>query len=221
MPVVRTGAQRLGAVAIILLLLALLIDMTSGSAVATHQPADKIAASGSTIEVMSPGENVTLLSGTIKTSSVTDLIFQVALECTIITDLKTVGNDESGAEAKVDVWVTVDGVPVPVTAIAENGGPDNGRITFCDRTFRRTTTNFSDDGDDTPDTIEDFLRTKSTHGFNWIRLNLGNKPAPHRIEVKATLTHALLGNEMGNAQAIVGKRTLLVLPAKLANDAII
>lgn len=210
------------------LVLALLASMAMQNAGATHQPADKVAVSGSTLQEFSQPAGgappvVTLLRGTVKTSSPTDLIFQVALECTIFTDIKTVGDDESGASAHVDVWIEVDGRPVPVTSIPANGGPDDGKVTFCDRSFRRVTTGFEGDDEeqDANNTIEDFISTKSTHGFNWIKLNLGNKPAPHVIEVKATLTHSLSGNQLGNAQAIVGKRTLIVLPAKLANDAVL
>lgn len=224
----RSSVQRFSRYVLAFLLLVALAQFTTTKAGAGHQPADKIAVSASTIQEFStpldpaaPPPVVTLLRGTIKTSSPTDLIFLVALECTIFTDIKTVGDDESGASAHVDVWVTVDGAPVPVTSIAANGGPDDGKITFCDRAFRRVTTGFEgdDENQDANNTIEDFLSTKSTHGFNWLRLNLGNRPSPHVIEVKATITHSLQGNKLGRAQAIVGKRTLFVLPAKLANDA--
>ncbi len=222
--------QRASRYALIGLVLAMLANIAMQSATANHQPADKVAVSASTIESFStpvdpnaPAPVVTLLRGTLKTSSTTDLMFLVNLECTLFTDIKTVGDDESGASAHVDVWITVDGNPVPVTSIAANGGPDDGKVTFCDRSFRRVTTGFEGDDEeqDANNTIEDFLRTKSTHGFNWLKLNLGNRPAPHVIEVKATITHSLEGNKLGNAQAIVGKRTLLVIPAKLANDAVV
>src|SRR2546428_4014392 len=82
---------------------------------ATHMPADKVAASGSTVEVVGPGESVTLLSGTMRTSSPEDLIFNVTAECSIVTNLTTVGNDTSSAFGQVRIWVELDGTAVPVS----------------------------------------------------------------------------------------------------------
>ncbi len=224
------SVQRVSRWMLALLMTATVAGVATYRAGANHQPADKVAVSASTIQEFSTPADpnaappvVTLLRGTIKTASPTDLMFLVNLECTLFTDIKTVGDDESGASTHIDVWVTVDGAPVPVTTVPANGGPDNGKVTFCDRSFRRVTSGFEGDDEeqDANNTIEDFLRTKSSHGFNWLKLNLGSSPSPHVIEVKATITHELQGNKLGNAQAIVGKRTLLVLPAKLANDAVV
>ena len=68
------------------------------------------------------------------------------------------------------------------------------------------------DGDDT---IQLYLKTRAAHAFDWVRLNLGS--GIHVIEVKAQLTAQATG--MGTAKALVGKRTLVAQPAKLANDA--
>lgn len=216
----HAGLQKFSRVVLALALLVIAADVTTQRATATHQPADKIAVSGNSLQFIESSPTatapvVTLLSGKMKTSSPTDLIFQVTLECSLFTNIVNVGNETSEATATVEVWITVDNVAVPVA------GGDNGRVTFCDRTYKRTTEFFSDDEDDTKDTIRDYLRTKSTHGFNWVKLNLGSKPSPHIIAVKATITHATAGNAENFAQAVVGKRTLVVFPAKLANDATI
>src|SRR5687767_878043 len=85
-------------------------------AVATHEPANKVSAAGATTEVISPGENIILLSERVKTSKPTDLILGVTTECSITTELTTVGNDFSEAMGQVKVWVEIDGRPVRVSA---------------------------------------------------------------------------------------------------------
>jgi hypothetical protein len=175
------------------------------SASARHQPADKIAVSSSTVEVTAPGQVVTLLSSRVRTSSPADLILQATAECSIATTVKTTGNDDQSAEGVVEMWVEIDGTPVPVAS------GDNGRVTFCNEAHHRVTTLF----DDEDATIETFDRTKQANGFNWTRLNLGN--GVHTIELKTQLTET--ATNQATADAAVGKRTLTVIPAKLANDA--
>lgn len=194
-------------------LIALLDGRTVG---ATHEPADKVAVAASTVTVVGPIQVApgstsapeTLLSASLKTSKPTDLIHQVTLECTLQTDVKTVGDADSTAFAQLKVWVEVDGIPV---AVAGTDTLANAEVIFCDREFRLKTSDFQPIV--TP-TIEAFLKTRSAHGFNWIDLNLGS--GTHTIDVKAVLTALVAGN--GKAQALVGKRTLVVEPTKLAND---
>lgn len=174
-------------------------------AIATHQPADKLSAFGSDLEVGEPGETLTILSGSMRSSSTTDIIVTLSLECSIITEVVTVGNDASEAQAKIVAWVEVDGVPIGVTA------GDNGEVTFCDRLNRQTTSLFDDDDA----TIESYQATKSSHSFTWVALNLGN--GIHTIEAKAALT-AVTSDQEAFADAFIGKRTLVVEPTKLAND---
>ncbi len=182
---------------------------------AEHAPADKIAVSGSTLEVLetqagpggsSSGE-ITLLSGTMKTSSPTDLLIEVNTECALYTDIKTKGNDEARSAAQVIVWVEIDGQPVPVS------GDDDGTLVFCQRDFAMRTSDFADENA----TIELFLDTRATHGFEWFHLDAGS--GEHTIEVKATLDVIVEGK--GTAKALIGKRTMSVQPVKLANDATI
>ena len=72
---------------------------------------------------------------------------------------------------------------------------------------------------DSQDMESDFIDRKSSNSFTWLRLNLGNLPAPHKIEVVATLTESATPD--ATAQAMIGNRSLIVEPAKLANDATI
>lgn len=65
--------------------------------------------------------------------------------------------------------------------------------------------------------LDGHLATRSANGFEWISLDVGR--GVHTIEVKAQLTESV--ECVGRAQSAVGKRTLVVQPMKLANDATI
>jgi hypothetical protein len=179
----------------------------STGAVAQHEPANKVSAAGSTTEVISPNERVVLLSEIVKTSKPTDLILGVTAECSITTELTTVGNDFSEAMGQVKVWVEIDGKPVPV---AKTDTQEPGRVVFCKDLYQRTTSMF----DDEDATIKTLASTRNANGFNWMALNVGS--ATHKIEVIGSLTT----NASENAQALaaVQKRTLIVEPVKSAND---
>jgi hypothetical protein len=68
------------------------------------------------------------------------------------------------------------------------------------------------------DTEDDYISTKSSHGFNWVQMNMGS--GLHKIAVMATLTTSTDGSN-ATATAEIGNRTLIVEPTKMANDAII
>jgi hypothetical protein len=201
--------------ALVLSFLAFLIASAGDRATATHQPADKVIASGSKVEVFSPDQEVTLLKGTIRSSSTSDLMLHVTAECSLTTNVTTVGNDDQSAEGKVEVWVEIDGKPVGInnigTSTTTSEAKDDGKAVFCNRAYHRKTSMF----DDTNATIETFFRTQDANGFNWVALNVGN--GIHTVEVKANLTETATNN--ATAKAAVGDRTMIVEPAKLANDA--
>ena len=180
------------------------IDLSVQPANATHLPADKIQVSASTIQVLSTQpQPVTLLTATLRNSTPTDLIIQVSAECALWTD---VASPLGEADASVKVWAEIDGMAVPVTSDPNKGGPDDGKVVFCNRIFRLQTSLL--------DLFQLFLRTRSANAFDWGTLNVGN--GIHTIEVKAQLETTAIGAAF--AQAAVGKRTLVVEPAKLAND---
>jgi hypothetical protein len=206
------------------LLFALLAGLIASAAIpglivreagATHEPADKIGVSASTIEVMSTplfagasSEEVELLRGSLKTSSPTDLSLSVHAECALWTDVTVTSTGTSSSTASVKVWVEVDGVAVPVTNEQSSGGPDDGRVVFCNRQFTLDLIGL-------PGVISLFERTRSANAFQWMDLNVG--PGVHTVVVKAQLEANVTAT--GFAQAGVGKRTLIVEPVKLANDA--
>lgn len=184
---------------------AILAGAVLSPASAGHQPADKMAVAGATLEVTQPGEVTEILGGTMRTSSPTDVIISLSLECSIITQVVTVGDDASEAEARVVAWVEIDGVPVGVNS------DDDGEVVFCDRTHRQQTSLFDDDDA----TIDTYLATRSSHAFQWIALNLGS--GVHTFSVKTLLTETTSDDD-AFADAVIGKRTLVVEPTKLAND---
>ena len=220
---VLTGGALLGTVAIALPTLAATGD-NGGT------PANKAVAAGAKEEVVGPDAEVTILSAKLKTSKPTDLIMAVSLECSILTNVvinggPTVSEDTALAEGNVKVWVELDGKIVPIQAISappQDGatppaGDESDKVTFCDRLHERTVTD-AEDGEDGIDSSRDYQRTKSANAFNWLRLNAGS--GDHLVEVKATLTTNAVGEGSG-AEAIIGNRTLIIEPTKLANAAII
>ena len=207
----------------------LIVSYVAQGADASHEPANKTAVAGSTIvRIAEEAEAQPILQETMRVASPTDLMLQVQLECSLITNVKTVGDDDQHAEAKFDVWVTIDGVRVPVSAAApannEAGNTgDEGTVTFCNRRYQRIVSNLEegnppvDDDSDDDLTIETFLSTKSTHGFNWIALNTGRDgydvDGNNILDIKvwADYTESESSPEQ-KAEAVIGNRTLIVEP---------
>jgi hypothetical protein len=186
----------------------LAIPLVAAATDGTSNAANKTAATGSTVEFLSPlAPGATVLSTSIKTSTPQDLLFSVTMECALWTTVATVGNDVSEARATVTAWVEFDGVVVPVSS----ADPD-GTVVFCDRLHRQTTT----DLDDEDARIEQYLATRTANAFNWVLPDVGN--GIHTVEVKADLTTAVDGADAA-AQAGVGHRTLIVEPIHMAQGA--
>lgn len=212
-------------------------------ATATHQPADKVVARGGTVEEVGtsdtaiPGEPITeetvLLSTEFKTSSPTDLMIHVTLECSIITDVTTQGGPpptEGGprmstgeAEGRIRVWAEFDGKVVPINSTSENPQPhdddnigtDIDKVTFCNRAHKQDLTDAEDPQDGT-DTLRTYLRTKSANAFNWIRLNTGN--GIHNLTIKADFVPGTI-TPGSAASGFVGNRMVIVEPTKMSNHA--
>ncbi|MDQ5824830.1 MAG: hypothetical protein M3441_11595 [Chloroflexota bacterium] len=175
-----------------------------------QEPANKFAASGSSTEVAGPGQRILLLNEQVKTSKPTDLVFGVTLECSITTDVTTVGSETQQAFGQVRVWVEVDGRTVPVS----QDDPDSGKVVFCNRTYQRTTQLGSDDE---TDAVRTFMETRTANGFNWMLLNAGS--AVHQINVYAEFTTAATPGS--SALAVVGNRTLIVEPVKAERNEVV
>lgn len=187
-------------------------------------PANKAVAAGSKRMVIGANQTETLLSATLRTSKPTDLLMTVSLECSILTQLIT--NNESNASsaaAGVRAWLEIDDKVVPIEDMSAppqdpaangNGTPIEDAVTFCDREYARTVTDQEDPADGI-DQEDDYIKTKSSHAFTWVRLNAGS--GIHKVELVAQFRNAVTGN--ATAEAIIGNRTLVIEPTKLANDA--
>ena len=155
--------------------------LTGPWAVATHEPADKTAGTASSIDQVD--DSVVLLEEKMRVSSTSDLILSTTAECSILTSLNTEGgpdvqSEADGAFGQVELWITIDGKRVPVSS-TEN---DDGEVVFCNRAYQRTVTdneenegiggNANGDGIDSED---DFIRTRTANGFNWMAFNVGKE----------------------------------------------
>lgn len=179
--------------------------------------ANKAAAAGSGFRYLGtaadPLAPTAILDTFIKTAGPEDVVIQVALECSLLTDVFSTTLDDhpegytarGSAEAQVVVWVTIDGVPVTISSDDEDG-----KVTFCDRVHTQeirdidaSTGNF---------TIRQFQQTMTANAFNWVALDLGS--AIHHVEVFATIEAA--NTEGSFAQGAVAKRTLIVEPVQFS-----
>lgn len=200
------------------------MDDGRGGSNSNAQPANKISVAGSTIEHMtSDHKTVQLFGAAVKTSSPSDLLIQVNAECALWTEVTVVDDDDtstpridvphSEAEARVKIWAVFDGRTVLVSS---DDTREPGRVVFCDRVHGAEFT--ENEGDEDNETIRNYLRTRSANSFSWILLNTGS--GTHSLQVFAQLDAQVNAGE-GSAEAAVGKRTLIVEPVKLANNAAI
>lgn len=236
-----------------LLLAALIVGVVSVifnplGAVATHEPADKAAATSANIDEVD--DSVVLLQEKMRVSSTSDLILQTTAECTILTSLFTEGGplaqeETDGAFGQVRMWITIDGKTVPVSTFDSDANTpgvqtDDGAVVFCNRAYARTVadreenegpigptgTNGQGDGIDEED---DFIRTRTANGFNWLAFNVGKEYDTDRNNVVTVRLHGSFtklpqdcGTEEADsalgpygktcADAYVGRRSLIIEP---------
>lgn len=205
-------------------------------------PANKVTAAGAAVTEATP--TTPLLTATMRTSKPTDLILQVAAECAIESTFtrngKTVHQEGHG---RVRMWLTIDGpnniVPIESASNPPQDPPawgdDSDKVTFCERkeTYDKHDGNTVCAEDTTPATIPPlgtaqceterwFQYVKTANAFNWVRMNLGS--GIHTIELHADVVETASSTTPGESQqvrALVGNRTLVIEPTKMANDAII
>lgn len=209
----------------------------SSSAVASNG-ADKIYVAGSTREEYrldtktdgNASQEFTLMEGSIKTSTPTDLYLMAQTETALWTNIKSTGKDEtSQANAGLTCWVEIDGVPVPVSYDYPNDWVANrqeaSEVVFNYRDFKVETSFLGDIQEITEDDeyLALWLKTRSTHGFNWAALDLGSgdydsSTNVHDVALKGRL-EVYADDNNAQAKAVVGPRTFIGVPAKLANDA--
>jgi hypothetical protein len=221
---------RRAALAAVSVLAAGFVVTEAAGAYANHTPADKPFAAASKTMRTGPTPRVELLSATVKNSKTTDMVFQVSLECGLVTDTILLGSstpgamDSTRATGTVRAWIEVDGKIVPIVSSStppQNGstpeeGDDTDKVTFCNRVFERTVQD-TEDPEDGYDGSRDYIATKSSNSFNWVRLNMGS--GTHTIKLVGEVTAEATGASA--ADAYIGNRSLIGLPGKFANDATI
>ena len=202
--------------------------VTAPSADAGHEPAQKVAATGSDIDTV--GQDDIVLQEQVRVSSTQDLVLQLTSECSILTELTTGPDEEAGASdnamafGAVRMRIEIDGTPVAVAsdddASSEDDAADDdneiGEVTFCNRTYERTVT----DGEDPQDGIDeehDYIRTRTANAFNWLATDIGfnyDDPANGNnivdIVVYADYDVSTAGDAV--ADAFIGSRTLIAEP---------
>lgn len=191
-----------------------------GAANGEANAANKAAAAGSDFvylgNALMPLAATSILDTVIKTGGPQDVVIQVSLECSLITDVYSTTKDDhpegytaiGRAEAHVNIWVTIDGAPVAL----DSQGSD-GSVTFCDRVHQQEIRDIDDSTGNF--TIRQLQETMTANSFNWVALDLGS--GNHRVEVFATITAA---NTQGSfAEGGIEKRTLVVEPVDFAHGA--
>jgi len=199
------------------------VAMAANGANKTSFSADGLALN--TVGALDNG--ATIASVTIKTATPKDAVVMFSEECSLFTEVRLKSGQsgsvsESTVQAAQSIWLTVDGQVVPI------GAGDDGKVTMCDRTYS-VSTNVLDQIQQlcsalntvTPIECDEsyfnsYIKTKDAHGWNWVVLNLG--AGEHTIEVHSEIVEEVeIGD--GTASAAVGKRSLIVLPQNLSNDA--
>jgi hypothetical protein len=174
-------------------------------------------------------DGAVIASATIKTSTPKDLVVMFSEECSLFTEVRLKSGSsgsvsESQVRAAQSIWLEVDGNIIPI------GAGDDGKVTMCDRTYN-ISTNILDqiqklcsavgaiDGTTTCEEsyFNSFIDTKDAHGWNWVVLNLG--AGQHTIQVYSEFVDEedVIGD--GTASVTVGKRSLIILPQNLSNEA--
>lgn len=183
-------------------------------------PANKVAASGSSLERVNAVADTLLLSETVKINNPTDLIIGVSAECSILTQVTNSANGQTErAFGEVKIYVTIDGIPVKVAA----NDADAGKVVFCNRAQEQQWTDTAaPNNDDGGDRLRQHLDTRTANAFNWMALNVGTTypgvdgdSNVHVIKVWADWDVVETANAV--AEARVGNRTLILEPVKSAH----
>ena len=191
-------------------------------------PADKPFAAASKSQKTGPNAKLELLRATVHNSKTADIVLSLSMECSIITDNVIAGSTAPGASesattaGKVRAWIEIDNVIVPIVSSSSQSqtppaaGDDTDKVTFCNRVFNRTVTD-KEDPQDGYDGSRDYIETKDSNAFNWVRLNMG--AGTHTIVVYGDFSHSF--SPGSSASAYIGNRSLVGTPGKFANDAVI
>ena len=161
----------------------------------------------------------TIIKGTIKTSTNSDLRITHWQECAIHTGLKLDAMNENNQVSAIreEVRLLVDGYVIPASFNDDPNPETFGIVTMCARAYAINTNVLSNIdalcvaqqgmggvGCELPASFFDsYVRTKQTHGWEWIALNVGqySDSMDHLVEVQSRTFTALDGMEFGSDEA--------------------
>jgi hypothetical protein len=179
---------------------------------------------------------VDILETTIKTSSQKDLVFDVALQCGIVTDttVKSSGGNQSSASARgtISVRVLVDGDPAePDNSIDGNLATAPG-VVYCDRiqtlAAKFAGLNCTADAETgvvtctDPEELRLILRSLNANAFNFAMTDVG--VGVHTVTVQASAQASVnfdddaSGGALAGAEAFLGAGSMLVEEVRLVKD---
>jgi hypothetical protein len=173
---------------------------------------------------------VNILSTQIKTSSQKDLVFDVALQCGILTDttVKSSGGNQSTstARANIAVRVLVDGVAAEPDNSIDATGASAAGVVYCDRiqTLAAKFAGLNCTADLVtgavtcldPEELQLILRTLNANAFNFAKSDVG--VGVHSIVVQARAQANVSFDTSGalaGAEAFAGAGSLLVEEVRL------
>lgn len=181
---------------------------------------------------------VDVLHTQIKTANQKDLLFDVSMQCGIVTDttVRSSGGSKSSstARANIAVRVVVDGerIAEPTGSIDANGAPAEG-VVFCDRVQTlaaefaglNCTADLTTGAVDCLDAeeLQLILKTLNAHAFNFAMTDLSS--GVHDIVVQARAQASVDfdddvdGGSMSGAEAFAGAGALVVEEVRLVKGA--
>ena len=180
---------------------------------------------------------VDVLSTQIKTSSQKDLVFDVALQCGLVTDttVKSMNGEKSSATARANiaVRVLVDGYPAEPQNSLDASGTDAEGVVYCDRiqTLAARFSGLNCTADlttgvvscATPEELQLILKTMNAHAFNFAKTDVG--VGVHTVVVQARAQAEVnfdddeAGGGLAGAEAFAGAGSLLVEEVRLQKGA--
>jgi hypothetical protein len=180
----------------------------------TNYPADKMTVAASGLDTAAPNQTIPILKAAMRTSTVEDLVFSLSAECGIYTAVTVTGTDNQSAFGQIKMMVTIDNPnntapdAAHIVRVSPDDTNDPGRVVFCNRNHQATSTFLANES------YGSFIRTRDANAFNWLAPNVGN--GIHTITVWAQ--YQTTNTASGTAEAVVGKRSLVVQPTTQAQN---
>jgi hypothetical protein len=187
----------------------------SSAGAATNYPADKMTVAASGLDVAAPNETIQVLKASMRTSTVEDLVLSLSEECSILTSVTVTGSDSQSAFGQVKMMITIDNPndtapdAAHIVPVAPNDTNDPGKVVFCNRAHQATSSFLG------TQSYTSFIQTRDANAFNWLAPNVGN--GIHTIAVWAEYQTSPTTTS-STAQAVIGKRSLIVQPTTQAQN---